>query len=54
MLYGLLLERVNSQEQKQETTQANWDTLDEDESWCLGMEAWVSCGPLHPGQLANC
>ena len=42
MFYGLLLEGVNSQEQH-EQLQAIRPGIDEDESWWLGMEAWVSC-----------
>lgn len=43
MLYGLLLEGANAQEQKQEEALQAQSVEAEDEVWCLGMEAWVNC-----------
>ena len=43
MLYGLLVAGVNTEERNHEPLQTNQAPLDEDESWWLGMEAWVCC-----------
>ena len=43
MLYGLLLAGTYSEDEKQESLAATSAAAEEDESWCLGMEAWVSC-----------
>ena len=53
MLYGLLLEGANAQEQNQEVLQAHKLTADEDESWWLGMEAWVCCETMQTHPLAG-
>ena len=42
MLYGLLLEDLNAEAQRCEPLQTNKTAIDEEESWWLGMEAWVS------------
>jgi hypothetical protein len=51
MLYGLLLQGVDSETQEQ----AALSRLDEDESWWLGMEAWVCCEPAQtcPSPLSH-
>ena len=43
MLYGLLLEGAIAEEQQEAAQQANPSAYAEDETWCLGMEAWVRC-----------
>ncbi len=53
MLYGLLLEGVDAQAQKEQTAQACKVTPDEDESWWLGMEAWVCCETVQTRPLAG-
>lgn len=54
MLYGLLLEAMNAQGEKQAALPAYRSAADEEESWCLGMEAWVSCETLCPSQRTHC
>ncbi len=54
MFYGLLLEAANAQVQKPEAAQTNRCVGDEEEVWCLGMEAWVSCDLIHSGQRTHC
>ena len=42
MMYGLLLEGALAEEQQEAAAQqAKQSDCAEDESWCLGMEAWV-------------
>ena len=41
MMYGLLLEGALAEEQQEAAQQANQSDCAEEESWCLGMEAWV-------------
>lgn len=42
MLYGLLLEDLNMEAPRCESLQTNKAAIDDDESWWLGIEAWVS------------
>lgn len=43
MLYGLLLDGALAEEQQETAQQASQSAYAEEESWCLGMEAWVRC-----------
>jgi hypothetical protein len=43
MLYGLLLEGVHTEAQEASSLQAQRQAQEDDESWWLGMEAWVCC-----------
>jgi hypothetical protein len=43
MLYGLLIEGVFVEQQKQAALPANSAVADDEESSWLGMDAWVCC-----------
>jgi len=42
MMYGLLLEGAMAEEQQNQTQQVNQSASAEEDSWSLGMEAWVN------------
>ena len=48
MMYGLLLEGAIAEEQQNEARQAKQTAGTEEDSWCLGMEAWVNCENAQP------
>ncbi len=42
-MYGLLLEGALAEEQQEAAQQAKQNSDADEDSWCLGMEAWVRC-----------
>ena len=48
MLYGLLLESAVAEEQQNSAWQTSQEANADEESWSLGMEAWVCCENPEP------